>query len=586
MSRFAADTALAGTSKTLWNSSTNYVKLATMGFPVSHKGLAQASALPDNIEITKPTLLCSFGKACGGLPKMLPASFKFVICIFCCQFFSLQTYGIEYYMAAVYEHHAILNPNSAALSDRKSAFEFMSKNLDIYEEQVTAAAKKGAQIIVFPEDGIHGFNYTRQSIYPYLDFIPPSHLLPWNPCLEPHRFSDTEVLQRLSCMAVKGRMFLVANLGTKVPCEPLTSQCPSDSRYQFNTNVVFSDNGTLVASYFKQNLYFEYAFDALSEPQYVVFDTPFSSKFALFTCFDILFKAPAVNLIEKHKVKHVLYPTAWMNQLPLLSAVQIQRGFSTAFNINFLAANIHHTTLGMTGSGIYTPTKSSYYYDMSNEQGRLIVDKVPVNPSDVLPMDQNDQNPEVNSVHTHSNLISLFHSGELCENDDGTDYCEGSVIRTQMPPSVFHAEMMYDNFTLILLTEKEGMVHVCAGTLCCYLSYSKDIVSDELYALGVFDGLHTVHGTYSLQICALIKCGGLDPNTCGHEVTDAKTVINFHLWGNFQTKHIFPTILTSGVSLHLPDFWGWKNYYCHMYKKEMSSGLLSAALYGRWYGRD
>ena len=167
----------------------------------------------------------------------------------------------ESYMAAVYEHQSILSPNPLALTSRKQALELMNQNLDIYEQQVMTAAQKGVQIIVFPEDGIHGFNFTRASIYPYLDFMPSPQLVKWNPCLGPHRFNDTEVLQRLSCMAIKGDMFLVANLGTKQPCHSSDQGCPSDGRYQFNTNVVFSNNGTLVDRYRKHNLYFEAAFD-------------------------------------------------------------------------------------------------------------------------------------------------------------------------------------------------------------------------------------------------------------------------------------------------------------------------------------
>lgn len=46
---------------------------------------------------------------------------------------------------------------------------------------------------MFPEDGIHGFNFTRTSVYPFLDFMPSPKLVRWNPCLEPFRFNDTEV---------------------------------------------------------------------------------------------------------------------------------------------------------------------------------------------------------------------------------------------------------------------------------------------------------------------------------------------------------------------------------------------------------
>ncbi|XP_075068402.1 biotinidase [Mixophyes fleayi] len=512
---------------------------------------------------------------------MSPVNLRLIILVFYCCFMARVVHTMKYYMAAVYEHHAVLNHNSTALSSRKLALEFMSKNLNIYEQQVAAAAEKGVQIIVFPEDGIHGFNYSRLSIYPYLDFLPPPHLLPWNPCLEPDKFQDTEVLQRLSCMAASGGMFVVANLGTKVPCDALNPHCPQDGRYQFNTNVVFSDNGTLVASYFKQNLYFEISFDAPPGVQHVAFDTPFG-RFGLFTCFDILFYEPVVSLIEKHQVKHLLYPTAWMNQLPLLSSIQIQRAFATGFNVNILAANIHHRTLGMTGSGIFSPLKSSYHYDMDGEGGHLIVARVPVDPSEEMYLGHAKQVSVVNTeMFEGSHTLT---SAQVCDKMDNIEHCSDSVGHPKA--NVFHAEMMYDNFTFTLLTGNKGKIHVCVGTLCCYLSYRRVNVSNELYALGAFDGLHTVHGTYSLQICALVKCGGLDVKTCGQEVTEAGSIVTFQLWGNFSTKYIFPMMVTSGVTLQLPDHWGWKDSCFYMNKMEMDLGLVTAALYGRHYERD
>lgn len=46
------------------------------------------------------------------------------------------------YVAAVYEHHSVLSPDPLALVSRKQALEIMNQNLDIYEEQVMAAAQK------------------------------------------------------------------------------------------------------------------------------------------------------------------------------------------------------------------------------------------------------------------------------------------------------------------------------------------------------------------------------------------------------------------------------------------------------------
>ncbi|KFO76080.1 Biotinidase, partial [Cuculus canorus] len=459
------------------------------------------------------------------------------------------------YVAAVYEHESILSPNPAALVDRQSALELMGRNLDIYEQQVVAAARQGAQIIVFPEDGIHGFNFTRSSIYPYLDFVPHSQSVKWNPCRESYLFNDTEVLQRLSCMALKNKMFLVANVGTKELCERTDPHCPSDGRYQFNTNVAFNDDGMLVATYRKHNLYFEYAFDTPPEPDYKLFDTPFAGKFGMFTCFDILFFEPAVNLIRKYNLKQVVYPTAWMNQLPLLSAVEFQQAFATAFNINILAANIHHPTLGMTGSGIYTPVKSFIYHNMESYGGKLIVAEIPVTTTDYK-----------------TNLEKTPGRGSEKGNDG-------------LPP-LFYAEMMYDNFTFVPLWGGKGELQVCANTLCCYLNYQQAVLTDELYALGVFDGLHTVHGTYYVQACALVKCGGLSFSTCGQEVTDATALIDFQLWGNMSTPYIFPLLLTSGITLDYADHRGWKNNHYFISKNRTSSGLLTAALYGRWYEKD
>ncbi|MEE6465984.1 hypothetical protein FKM82_006781 [Ascaphus truei] len=73
---------------------------------------------------------------------MLETRCKLAICIFCFQALSLEAHSVEYYVAAVYEHHAILNPNSTALWDRTSALDFMSRNLDIYDEQVIVAKEK------------------------------------------------------------------------------------------------------------------------------------------------------------------------------------------------------------------------------------------------------------------------------------------------------------------------------------------------------------------------------------------------------------------------------------------------------------
>uniref|UniRef100_A0A6J0SHZ0 Biotinidase n=2 Tax=Pogona vitticeps TaxID=103695 RepID=A0A6J0SHZ0_9SAUR len=497
------------------------------------------------------------------------------ILVLCYQVLTADVCREGHYVAAVYEHHVILNPNPTAITDRQSALELMNRNLDVYEEQVMAAVKQGAQIIIFPEDGIHGFNFTRTSIYPYLDFIPYPLSVKWNPCKEADLFNDTEVLHRLSCMALKNQVFLVANMGTKQFCTHSDPYCPPDGRYHFNTDVVFSESGTLIARYRKQNLYFEYAFNIPPEIDYTIFDTPFAGKFGIFTCFDILFYEPAVNLIMQHNVKQVAYPTAWMNQLPLLSAIEFQQAFATAFNINLLAANIHHPDLGMTGSGIYTPSKSFAYYDTESFSGKLIVAEIPVTSEHETHLD-NEIQESFSSIHMDT---------QVCYKEN-KKACDGIAKEVSKEAYSFYGEMMYDNFTLRPLTEPKGDIHICSNTLCCYLSYQRLALSDELYVLGVFDDLHTVHGTYYVQACVLVKCGGVNYTTCGQEVTEANGLINFQLKGNFSTVFVFPLLLRSGVTLDFADYLGWKNSYYVMQKKGGSSGLVTAGLYGRWYEKD
>ena len=47
-----------------------------------------------------------------------------------------------HYVAAVYEHRSFLSPDPLALTSREQALELMHRNLDVYEQQVMAAAQK------------------------------------------------------------------------------------------------------------------------------------------------------------------------------------------------------------------------------------------------------------------------------------------------------------------------------------------------------------------------------------------------------------------------------------------------------------
>lgn len=505
----------------------------------------------------------------------------FVLCFSGLQLL-LQAADPPSYVAAVYEHRVLLNPKPGAPQERRSALLHMRTNLRVLEEQSALAAQQGAQIIVFPEDAIHGFNFSRSSISGYLESVPDPKEITWSPCADPHRFPDTEVLQHLSCMAHRNSLFVVANMPSRLTCNQTSDpHCPTDGQYQFNTNVVFSDQGVIVARYHKQNLYFEAAFDTPPERQHVTFHTPFAGRFGMFTCFDILFRDPAVTLVKELGVRQIVYPTAWMNQLPLLAAVQIQQSFAHAAGVTLLAANIKAAEYGITGSGIFTPWDSLIHHDTQGNSGKLLVRRVPVlDPlfigdvkSDVLKLAPFSGYPKIGLESEKTHVWSL----------SDANYCEKDFDCTS---TSFNSIMMHDNFTLVPLRGHEGNVSVCSGSVCCQLLFRRSETL-EFYALGVFNGLHVVNGVYYLEVCAVVKCAGGEQSSCGGETEHAHTVVDFRLTGTFGTKHVFPGILGNGMTLDVPDHSGWEDgNRFYMSRRGMSAGLVTAVLYGRHYEKD
>ncbi|KAK2489754.1 hypothetical protein MC885_016566, partial [Smutsia gigantea] len=139
----------------------------------------------------------------------------------------------------------------------------------------------------------------------------------------------------------------MANIGDKKPCNDSDPHCPSDGCYQYNTDV-FGSQGKLVARYHKQNLFMgEEQFNVPKEPEVVTFNTTFG-RFGIFTCFDILFfHDPAVTLVKDFRVDTILFPTAWVNVLPHLSAIKFHSAWAMGMGVSFLASNLHNPSMNM-----------------------------------------------------------------------------------------------------------------------------------------------------------------------------------------------------------------------------------------------
>uniref|UniRef100_A0A8C5P5I0 Pantetheinase n=1 Tax=Jaculus jaculus TaxID=51337 RepID=A0A8C5P5I0_JACJA len=479
---------------------------------------------------------------------------RWLLCVVSSAVCVLEASSLDTFVAAVYEHAVIL-PNVTQLPvSSEEALALMNQNLDALERAVTSAAKQGAHIIVTPEDGIYGMHFSRQAIYPYLEDIPDPQVN-WIPCNNPDRFGYNPVQKRLSCLAKSNSIYVVANIGDKKPCHASDSHCPPDGRYQYNTNVVFDSQGKLVARYHKQNLFLgEDQFDAPREPEFVTFNTSFG-KFGIFTCFDILFHDPAVTLVKDFHVDTILFPTAWMNVLPHLSAIEFHSAWAMGMGVNFLASNIHYPTKRMTGSGIYAPeSPKSFHYDMRTKEGKLLFAQ----------LDSHPHRPAVNWTSYASSIEAL------------------SVGNKEFKSIAF-----FDEFTFVVLKGIAGNYTVCQNDLCCHLSYQmSEKRSDEVYALGAFDGLHTVEGQYHLQICTLLKCRTMDLSTCGSSVDTASTRFEmFSLSGTFGTQYVFPEVLLSDIKLAPGEFQVSSDGRL-LSLKPTSGPVLTVTLFGRLYEKD
>ncbi|KAL3841971.1 hypothetical protein ACJMK2_020047 [Sinanodonta woodiana] len=311
-------------------------------------------------------------------------------------------------------------------------------------------------------------------------------------------------------------------MGARIPCMKSSSKCPVDHQYQYSANVVYGPNGDFLARYFKYNLYIkETYFDKPEKVDLTTFETPFG-RFGTFSSLDIFYYDPAISLIEKMNITNIAFPTAWSDELPLLSAIELHSAFAVTMASTFLAANLHLPATGYHGSGLYWPWDTSlctsyYYNDSLSSSGYLVVDTV---------------------------------KGCAPSPDRITKTSRGSTskVKYDRPNNhdTFEAIINGNRFTAITLTSYIGVFNVCQHNLCCNLIYEGDIARDELFALGAFDGTHTKEENYYLQACVFIKCANASKESCGVSTQESLSYISkMTLFGNFTSKYRFPEVLTS-----------------------------------------
>lgn len=102
----------------------------------------------------------------------------------------------------------------------------------------------------------------------------------------------------------------------------------------------------------------------------VTFSTDFGVEFCLLTCFDILYRRP-------YQCSDYVLTTAWYDELPFLTALQFQEGWSRAGNVNLLASGYHRPTGGQFGSGIYAGVNGPISYTKRHHIGtQMIIENI------------------------------------------------------------------------------------------------------------------------------------------------------------------------------------------------------------------
>ncbi|KAH3883004.1 pantetheinase-like [Dreissena polymorpha] len=429
---------------------------------------------------------------------------------------------------AVYEHAVISHQNANGSFTRAEAFEFMKNNLHFIDTIADEASKQGARIVIFPEYGITGFYHTRDSMIPFLENIPDGSLV-WNPCEEPERFNNTKVLKVLSCRAKTSGIYIVANMGDIKPCSKATDKsCPVDGRYQFNTNVVFDDNGRLIARYHKRNMFDETPlFDPAPNNEFVFFTTDFG-RFGTVVCFDLLHENPTQTLIEQYGIRNLLVTSAWNVFYPFVLPVQMYAGISIN-NITIAVSNARSYDQKMAGSGIYgNEVEVSSNMDVENSEGELLVKEIDT--FDNMDITINQKEP------------SLQGFGVIAAND----------FAQYMNSSISGLYIFGMNMSLVMLTGDSGWAFTCYEKVCCAVEYDFNVKNEtELFVLSALDYFMLSPGYIHMQFCAIHICATNETASCGRPVDKASSTFSYvKLQGFFNPGVVFPFLSTSSDGQH------------------------------------
>lgn len=449
------------------------------------------------------------------------------------------------FKAAVYEH---VQQQGGQHDDRAK---IVVANLEIYRNVTKNASRENADIIVFPEDGILYGLKDREEVSKWAENVPEPGVLP---CLDEN--VTTPLLANLSCMARESRIYLVANIIDKKPCNASDHGCPRDKIKYLNTNVAFSRNGTLVSRYHKNHLFIEPLMSPADPFEFAVFHTDFDVHVGMFICFDVLFNESS-RLVREHNITLAVMSSWWFDEMPILYSVAVQQAWSVHNGIPLLASGIQRPDSGSLGSGIYAGARGPLNYTYSPDgKGKLLM------------ADLTAETPKNPRYH-------------------------GDVVE---PKKRTLKELDVRDHAAQELSAPSGLSRVCLGDFCCTLSYEAPALHDKFVLLAKH-GVDRIADYMDLGIeqCILAVCESTNNTVCTSFPTKSSTKFSrLQLTGEFTTPAIFPVLASNELALTAKDKWRFETTPTNVghltLNQEQGHGeeeaILQAALYGRVYKLD
>ncbi|XP_058117026.1 vanin-like protein 2 [Anopheles ziemanni] len=389
--------------------------------------------------------------------------------------FVRSTVDSKSYVVSVVEFHP--EPMTMPIEQRTNL------HLEEYRRLVRSPEAQPADIIVFPELTLNSLSDTV--------FVPDpdQHLAP---CDDTHG----SILVELSCLARETRKYLVINLSEQYYLQ----QKAETVRY--NTDVVFDRNGTVIARYRKYNLFKEPGTSVTDVPELVSFETDFGVRFGVFTCFDILFANPTLQLI-KLGLRDFVFPAFWTSEPPFLASTQIFESWAYANDANLIVSGTNYDLSGATGTGVFNGRNGALLTHFTGVPTRaLYTVTVPKSGHTVHYHSRTSDMLEVPSGAARSHRLP---GAELDRVRMGRDFLE-QFTTIQLNPS-------WQQETIEQI--------VCSGLFCCDFAVSLSVNNERdlthYYRLAVFDGIRTFQGFADahVSICGVIACVNQTIASCG-----------------------------------------------------------------------